>query len=152
MLEPSHDITEIAKAIFTLLERDAGELDVGRVFYGDQNKVPGARTVCVEPGTLARNLAGGGSSNRTDNLAVVYVLIYVQRVDNVDAITEEGDRLGTAVMNKLHENGKLDGLVVSSYVTLSEYGYTPRLQGQLWRTVRLTWQGLNKTYLITPGA
>lgn len=151
MPDPTDSITAIAKAMFAILDRDQAELAADYVFYGDQKKVPGARTLCVEPGLKQRALAGQGASNRTTNEFTIYVLGYVQRVDDISAITEEGDLWGEQIEAKIHENSRFDGLVIRGFCTSIQYGYVPRVKDELWRTFRITWQGMNKTFISIPG-
>lgn len=151
MLEPTDSITSIASAHYDLIERDKAELGIKQVFYGDQKKVSDDRVVCIEPALMDSAFAGQGASNRTTNVFQIYHLVYIQRVDTVDEITKEGDLLAEAIRTKLHEDTKFGGLVVSSFVTRIEFGYTPRANKSWFRSARITWQGMNKTYINTPG-
>jgi hypothetical protein len=148
VVELTDRLTVVAQGIIDILERDKAELGIEDVFYGDQSLINGAAVVCVEPGVLQRELAGGGASNRTENILTVFILVYIigfAKGSN-ESIRKENDELGERIATRLHEDPQLGGLVNSSFIHSIESGY--RLRGdQTHRTARLTWQGTSKTYL-----
>lgn len=120
--------------------------DAAMVFYGDQQMVPRTPAVAVEPGALTRSLSGKGASGRTDNVFTIYLMAYLAKISSNQAVRKQSDELAERLVNILHSDRTMGGLVIHGFVTSLESGFAVR-GGTLMRTARLTWQGLTKTLI-----
>jgi hypothetical protein len=112
------------------------------VWYGDQEMVPRTPAVAVEPGSKARVIAG--TSRSTENRLTVYLMVYVAKIQDVQATRKTTDQIAEAIEVHLHNDPTLGGLVIFSMVSSVESGYAIR-GGTLMRSARMTWEGLSKT-------
>lgn len=97
---------------------------------------------------MRRTLDGAGGKGRTLNNFEVFLIIYVGEITaGVQTTRLESERLGEKVMDVLHEDVTMGGLVHHGYVHSLEPGYSIKAKA-LVRAVRITWRGESKT-LIT---
>lgn len=114
------------------------------VYYGDQNKIPGTPAVCIEPNNRGRTLQG--VSYRTDNEFLVFIMVYVSRVQDEQLSRKQAQQLSEAIEALIHKDAQLGGLLIHGFCELNESGYTFR-NGTLFRTNRITYSGYSKTAL-----
>ena len=137
--------SEVAQHIIDMLE-GTPSLGLTAVYYGDQERIPSTPCAAVETGPLNRTLAG--ASFRTDNTITIFVLLYLAKLQDVQATRKQVDELAEAVMDVLHADINMGGLVIHGHVTSMEPGYAIR-GGALMRAARITWTGLSKTSLAS---
>lgn len=137
----------VIEYIFDKLKENQVSLQLQDVYYGDQNMIPRTPAACVDPGNFTKELSGIGGKGRTDNSTTVYIMVYIARVSDMQAARKEINELSEKIMDVLHEDVTLGGLVVHGLVTSIEPGYATRGQVTM-RAARITWQGLTRT-LIT---
>jgi hypothetical protein len=119
------------------------------VFYGDQDRIPRTPAVCIEPGDKTRTLTG--APNMTTNEFEVFILVYHDKVEDVQAIRQEVDVLAYEIEKYIHKdlqlkNGTSNPALIYGFVRANESGYTIKA-GTLYRSARLIYFGMNKTSL-----
>lgn len=126
----------------------ATQLGFEDVFFGDQEMIPRTPAVAVDPSDMQRDLAGVATGGMTLNTMTVYVYIYHGPLQSPQITRRECDQLAEAVMEQLHKDLQLGGLVIHGYCTSLESGAASRGSVML-RTHRITWQGISKTGVKT---
>jgi hypothetical protein len=127
-------------------------LDIATVYYGDQDRFPATPSVCVEPGDKNRTLQG--APNMTQNDFEMFILVYHNKVQGNQNTRKEVDDLAYSIEQFMHQDLQLtngnpsDPYMIHGFVATSESGYAFKA-GTLYRVVRLTWRGRNKTSLPT---
>jgi hypothetical protein len=125
----------------------------GMIFYGDQTKIPVTPTLCIEPGTTSRILAGVGGFGRTENQLQCFLLLYYAKVDTNQKTKLAADLCAEGIAYHFDKNPTLEregdgGIVIHGFITSIEPGYSRRNEGKtLMHAVRLTWTGKSKTIL-----
>jgi hypothetical protein len=146
----THRLDIVSERIKDLIEAQKVPLTVDDVFYGDQEIVPHARTVCVEPVTVNRSIVG--APDMVQNTFTVAVLVYVYKVQELQATRAEADALSGDIEDLLHTTLQLQtaspgsDIIIHGFVMENLSGYTVK-QSRLYRSCRLTWQGISKTSL-----
>jgi len=140
------DPTIIADYILNKIETNKGtfRIPVSVTFYGDQDRLPSTPAVCVEIGDKQRGLEG--APDMTRNELEVFILVYHNKVQNIEDTRRECDQIAFDIEHLLHQDLQLGGLVIQGYCTGHESGYTYKAN-TLYRSARLTWRGINKTRL-----
>ena len=121
-------------------EEDPGAdpvLNVNAVFYGDQNKIPMDRTVCVEPSTTTRML--NGVPRKTLTTIEILVIVYLTKIQSPQLNREESDDLIEDIQDLLHSKPNMDGKCIHSMVTRVESGYSSK-ENAVLRAARLTFE------------
>lgn len=139
--------TPVVQKVHDVLTAAKVELGLQDVWYGDQNLIPRYPAVAVEAGPFDRTLAGIGGKGRTENRIRVLLLLYLAKIADVQVTKKQTDELAERIMDKLHEDITMGGLVIHGFVTTIEPGYATR-GGTLMRTTRVTWEGLSKTGIV----
>lgn len=116
------------------------------MYFGDQNRIPRTPALCVDSGDYSRTLSGRGGKGRTDNIFTVFTMFYLCKVADIQATKLSVEQLAETAMDILHADVTFGGLVIHGFVTKIEPGYSMR-QGVLFRTARMTWEGLTKTLI-----
>lgn len=135
------DLLQLNKDILGINGNDAS------VFYGDQTFIPTTPTICVESAPFDRELAGVGGKGRTNNMFKVNIIAYVGLVDDAQITRKLCEELGERVMDVLHQDVSLGGLVTHGFVTSIQPGYSSRSDGMM-HAVRVVWQGQSKTMIV----
>lgn len=143
-------LTELVQAIVTEMEElqatlaldDQNPLQIQDVWFGDQSAIPRFPAVCVEPGDTNRELQG--ASHRTLNTMSVYILVYHGQMTDMATKKLECNQLAEAIVDKLHAELTLGGLVIHGFCPSSESGYATRGTATIFAH-RITWQGISKT-------
>lgn len=120
--------------------------DPSYIYYGDRQLIPATPAISVVPGPYTRSISGVGGKGRTDNNIRVFFLCYIARLDDSSELARDVDLFGETLMDILHENVTLGGLVVHGFVTAIEPGYATR-SGTYMHACRVTWEGLTKTFI-----
>jgi len=152
------DITSIAEALqakivaaavasaFTVFPDDGNDMDV---WYGDQNTIGRTPSVCIEPDEKQRTLEG--APNMTVNEFTVFILIYHNKVQDMQITRKECDVLAYEIEKLIHQdlqllNGGSTPRLIHGFVRSNESGYVYK-GNTLYRVARLTFYGKNKTSL-----
>lgn len=138
-------LVTVADALTAKLVANKESLGIEDVFYGDQNLIPRSPAVCVETGNKARALAG--ATRRTDNIFVVYILVYHSEIRSPQSNRRAADALAESIETLIHQDPTLGGLVTHGYVTSVEPGYVDR--PNTMRACRITYEGQSRTLLPT---
>lgn len=137
----------IHQAHFDLVEANKVGLGIADVWYGDQARIPRTPAICVEAGAMDREPAGVTGKGNTENTFRIYHLIYVGRVQDVQVNVKQAQELSEALMDLLHVDMRLGGLVLYGYVRTIEPGFVRKADAML-KVQRLLWQGMNKTRIL----
>lgn len=141
----TYQASKVVRALITLFESHP-ELGIEKIYYGDQESIPEAPAVCVEPGRFDRELAG--VPFQTKNTFEILILIYSTGLGGNEQIQLQLDELTEAIQEMLHINAKdLGGLVTFGFSTRIEYGYSIKAN-RLVRANRITWTANSKTHLV----
>jgi hypothetical protein len=129
--------------------KDTFTTPIADVWYGDQERILRTPTVCVEPNTKGRTLEG--VPNMTRNEFEIFVLVYVNKVTDLQQNRKDADQLAYEIELLIHQDLQLRDAtgaptMIHGYVRENESGYTVK-SGTLYRSARLTYFGLNKTSL-----
>jgi hypothetical protein len=114
------------------------------VYYGDQDKFPRTPSICVDPGQRPRTLEG--ASYRSLNNFVLYIFVYHAKLQDNQLTRKEAQQVSEAIEDLLHADPQLGGLVIHSFCTNNESGYSYRNNTQ-YRTNRITFEPMSKTPL-----
>jgi len=122
----------------------AGQSTLGlkKVWVGDDDALPEMPSVTIAPGAKTREIQETGHT--VINRFPVYLTILHARLDSTQTTLKESIALSEALEDYLHEDKRLNGLIVYSYVRSVEPGVTTR-QRALVRATRLLWEGMSKT-------
>lgn len=134
----------ITEAVFDKLVVNKSALGLQDVWYGDQDRMPRTPACAVEPGPKARQ--HNGTPRRFLVEIDVYVMLYVEKIQDTQENEREMVRLAEETEEVLHSDARLGGLVVHSFVLTSEPGYVTR-GGTLLRATRLTFRTTSQKQL-----
>ena len=70
-------------------------VDPSNVYYGDQDRIPATPSICIDPGDKTRSLAG--APNMTLNEFEIYVIIYHNKIQEMQLTRKEADQLAYEV-------------------------------------------------------
>lgn len=148
----THKLEVVAQRIKDLITANKVPLTIDAIWYGDQSQVPNGRTVCIEPVTVNRVMSG--APDMVQNNFVVVVIVYLEKVGELQALRTECNVLAEAIEDLLHSHLDLDDnahtansdIVVHGFVSENLSGYAYK-QNRLVRSSRLTWTGISKTSL-----
>lgn len=124
MADLTDNISIVARKIYSLLDENRVGLGFQDIWYGDQDKTPRTPCAAVESGPKTREL--NGAPRRTMVTMTIYVLVYHEKILDVQQNQLESEKLNEAVEALLHQDAALDGLVIDSMVTNVEPGYVNR--------------------------
>ena len=138
--------SEASKYIQNLLAGDASvrAFGVQDVFYGDQVKLQRTPAIAVHPGTMARRLYE--ASLRTENTFPIFILCYYGKIQDIQTNELASDQLAETVVDVLHANFQLGGLIVNGHASLIDPGVAVR-SGAMLRTTRITFDCMSITTL-----
>jgi hypothetical protein len=139
-------ITDVVDSILRKVEQNKDRLGVEYIFYRDQEKIPSFPAICVEPGPLTKTLTGVGGKGRTDNNFTVFLIVYIGHIGAQEEASKESDKLAELLMDIIHEDMTLGGLVAHGFVAEITPGYSFREKATI-KAARLTWRGLSKTLM-----
>lgn len=123
------------------------------VVYGDQDKIPAAPYVCIEPNTKDRDWPPT-PTDMTDIILETYIYIYHADVASGNQTTRrECDKVAETIEEYFNVNHRQlrnaagDDLVIYGYVIKNESGTANKGQRTMLRVARLTWRGRSKLRL-----
>jgi hypothetical protein len=141
------DLTTYFIALLEAAKTDLGILDV---FYNDQDRIPRNPAVCVEPGSLTRELRGLPRMGRVE-LTITFIIYHNMVMDKQDA-EMTNTLLAEAVELAVNQDPKLGGLVIDGMVTRVEHGYMAKNRGSVYRASLLTYVATSQVMLPYPPA
>jgi hypothetical protein len=106
-----------------------------QVFYGDQDKIPGGLTACVEPSDKTRALTGYPRKTSVD--VQIYVILYVNLLQGPVNNRLLSDQFAEWVEAVLHADAQLGDTAIQSLVSRVESGYVGKGDAIL-RATRVT--------------
>lgn len=147
-----------SRRIYDLLVTNAAALglDAGgsvNVWYGDQDSVPRTPSICVEPGTKRRVLAGVPDMTLID--IDVHLLLYHSPISEQQDARQDCIAFAEGVERFLHinhlnlANSNGDQIIIHGFVTEMDPGYVYK-SGTLHHAVQMVWTGTTKTSLRNP--
>jgi hypothetical protein len=136
----------IAEAMVENIEDWATELGIEAVFYGDQSLIPQVPAVCVDPGPMTREYTQVGF--KTTNRITLYIMVYHGPVQTTMLNRKECDQLAVDLMNKIHTDSTLGGLVINGLCVSMEPGASAMENQEFMRAHRITWQAISKTGVV----
>jgi len=139
--------TPVTQHIFDLMESRKAQLGLLDVWYGDQVLNPRTPSLTVESGAFERVFAGVSGKGTTENAIRVTLIIYIAKIGDTQVNLKDSELMAEEIMDILHEDVNLGGLVLSSYVRSIEPGVI-RKGASLMRATRISWQGMTKTRII----
>jgi hypothetical protein len=114
------------------------------VLYGDDDRSPVTPCAVIETGSKHRDLEG--IPRRVLNTMTVYIMLYLERIQDAQLNRKQAETLAEDVETQLHADAQLGGLVIHSFVTDVEYGYATR-NGINVSAARMTFVAVSKTSL-----
>jgi hypothetical protein len=146
MADLTGSLKVIATYYYDLLNANATTLGLKAVYYGDQDHIPVSPVVCVEPEGKNRTLVRIGRG--TDVEFSLYLLVYGASIRDPQTNRSDIDDLAERIEALIHQNERLDGLVVTSLVTRVESGYATK-SNAIMRASRLTIEARSQERLPT---
>jgi hypothetical protein len=137
----------VVQAHVNLLITNKIALGLADVFYGDQALIPRTPSVCVEAGPFDQEANRVGGRLATENTFRDYLLVYVGKVQDVQANYKKSLELAEAIRDLLNLDLQLGGLVVHGYVRSIEPGYV-RKRDALLKVERILWQGMSQSRIV----
>lgn len=138
-------LSDVGEALFDLYVAHKSDLGLAQVFYGDQAFIPDVPTLCVEPLSVDRAIAGAGLGTNVENQFNCFLMVYHGSLESVQQNRKDADRLAKAIETVAHENLRLGGIIIHGYITKVESGQASR--NEIFAVTRLTWEALSKTLL-----
>src|SRR3954470_19042415 len=114
----------IGNYVYQLLLANKVPLGLQDVWYGDQNLTPTTPCAAVETGPKRREY--NGAPRRYGVSIEVYVILYMERIQDQQLNRKQAEVLAEDVEILLHEDWTMGGLVIESFVSTSEPGYATR--------------------------
>lgn len=137
-------LSVVCDALKTKVDVNAVTLGVKAVYYGDQTKLPTTPVVCVEPDEVSQEL--NGVPRKTRVIIQAYLLVYHAAVTSPQTNRRQADILAESLVDLIHQDKDLGGLLIHCMVTNVASGYAQR-EGTLIRTSRITFQGQSQAQL-----
>lgn len=140
-------LEEYTLTVHEKLDGNKSLMDVENVHLGDQDRLPKTPCLSVEPGNKSREY--NGTPRRFAIQLDAYVMVYIEKVQDVAANVRLLLHTMELVETVLHADSTLGGRVISSFVADVEPGYAAR-GGTLMRAGRLTFRALSQKQLPYP--
>lgn len=142
MPELTDKVSDVTDALIDLLkgnwEKYADTKD--DIYYGEQSKFPRYPAITVESAPQNRELQQTGLQQRISY--TFYITVYHGLIKSVEGNKRGADLASEAIVDQLHSNRKLNGLVIHGSVTSNEPGFATR-GGALVAANRITWTGIS---------
>lgn len=139
----THKISEVALYLQTMIENS--DL-VDSVYYGDQDRLDGGNTVCVEPDTKSNSLANSSSARGINIEFVVQIFVYTTKLQSVLTQRLENDQLAEALEDLIHADKSFGGILTHGYIETIASGYS-RKADTIARTSRIEYHGISSNRL-----
>jgi len=117
------------------------------VFYGDQTKISGPRTACVEPGQKSSERTRSASGMAVKRTYQTYVYVYSNYTSSETDNRLDSDLTAEAIEKLVHQYPTCGGLVNSVLVETIEPGYVTKITGTTYVASRLTISAIKEEFL-----
>lgn len=134
--------SEISQELYDYLVAGKTDLGLQDVWYDISGLVPRTPAIMLEPQSKSRDLTQTGS--QTTNTFDVSIILIHSRMASESVTNAESLALAEEVEEYLHDNRRLNGKLVHSYVVSLEQGSVTQ-QNVLLRATRLMWRGISRT-------
>lgn len=134
----------VAQALVDLVRKDWSNIGFPTkddIYYGDQERYPRFPSLAVEPAPTERQLYQTGLQEKID--FTMYLLLFHGPIATTSDRRKETDTLAQSVVDQLHTDRKLGGLVVHGHPTNVEPGFFAR-GGAMLVAHRITWTGTSR--------
>lgn len=140
---------QISQYYVTLLEanKSVGANLGADVFYGDQTKIAGPRTACVEPGQKTSEFTRSASGRAVKRTFQTYVYVYSNYTSSETDNRLDSDLTAEAIETLIHKYPTCGGLVNSVLVETIEPGYVTKSTGTTYMASRLTISAIKEEFL-----
>ena len=140
-------LVTLAETTLNILENapEIATAGIDNYFYGDQDKQPGSRNICVEPDNK-NNADYTGMNRLVMTTSRIFILVYSLNIGSATFNKKEADKTAEIVEFVLNKDPTLGGRVTSCYVTTLESGYRV-INSTLSRVSRLTFEITNRERL-----
>jgi hypothetical protein len=139
--------TVLAKAIQEELDNAKQSLGVVDVLFGNQNMIPHSPTIVVMSGRKRRELVGVASpGGRVENILTVLIDIHSSKVGSEADERLALEQLAELVEIEIHKDVTVGGRIIHGFVQDWDPGEA-FIGDSMFRTVRLTFVGITRTYL-----
>lgn len=109
------------------------------IYYGDQARYPSFPSLAVEAAPQDRQLNQTGLQQRIG--FTMFIMVYHGLLKGAEERKKDTDEIAERVVETLHDDRQLDGLVIHGHVTGVEPGFINR--GGLLMVHRITWEGIS---------
>jgi hypothetical protein len=141
----------VATYILDLLVSQAATLGVDPqkgYYFGEQDLIPTSPVICVVPGPESSEYDGVGGRPVVVTFQT-YVMVYVDKIQDIQVSTHSAMQLATAVKRVVHPDTRLGGNVIDCFCANVEPGYAVR-RATLMAAARLTFRSRSKVLLNPP--
>lgn len=147
------DDVVVAEYIFDLITANKANLLLDDVLYGNHTQIPLGGTAIVTAGGKRRELAGvSAPGGRTTNTMSVLVELHWSKVGDEATERRAVDNRATALEQLVHQDTTLGGIIIHGFFEQVDRGETESSNTGMFRTVRMGFTGISKTYLSNPTA
>jgi len=140
---------QVSQFYVTLLKanKTAGALLGADVFYGDQTKIAGPRTACIEPGQKTSEFTRSASGRAVKRVYQTYIYVYSNYTSSETDNRLDSDLTAEAIEVLIHQYPTCGGLVNSALVETIEPGYVTKSTGTTYVASRLTINAIKEEFL-----
>lgn len=117
------------------------------VFFGDQTKIRGPLTVCIEPNQKRNTKTRSASARAVHRDYSIYILIYCNRLEDSHSNRHECDSLAETIEEIIYKHPTCGGKVIDVNVGSVESGYVTKSGTGIIAATRLTVTGQNEEFL-----
>lgn len=142
-------IVELAQFYETLFNnnKESGATLNADVFYGDQSRLIGPLSLCVEPGQKENERTRAASGRAVKRTFTIYVYAYSNSVDSDSGNRILADSLAEKVEDLVHKYPTCGGMAQNVLVSLVEPGYVTKQSNTTYTAARLTITIIKEEYL-----
>jgi hypothetical protein len=135
-------MTEIDQYFFELCTANANAWGIQEVLDAPYQLIGATPAISLEPTQLDRGFAGAAGIGTMRAMDDFRYMIHIHHCRLQDAGTNHRQNMERAelIVDKIHEDKQLGGLVVEGWIARQEYGITRAINSLMWAT-RLTWTG-----------
>lgn len=137
----------IVDAMVSLMEENLEVLQIKRVYWGDQEKIPEYPAVCVAPFPKDRSLTGEGATHRFAIVHRIGIYVYHGQVQSSELNHRAATKLAEDVEQLLHANTDMAGTVIFGFVNRMQPGFTMKEQTMV-KVTRLLWEARSRETFV----
>lgn len=140
-------VVEVTDAIISILNDAiaANELDVERVFRGDQDVIMRRKIICIEPVEKTNELYA--AQRFIQSSYKFNIICYVGTIQSTEDNSLEADVIGEIVEKIIHSNPTLRGTVLHSFISSFRLGYVTK-DNSVSRTCILVLDAVTEKYKL----